>query len=51
MKSHLAKLKAKAWILLALPAVAIAYPVATIVVPAMVRALVPEAVRSVLSLI
>jgi hypothetical protein len=51
MKIHFTKLPAKIWALLALPVVAIAYPVATVVVPAVLHAVVPEVVRSVLSLI
>ena len=51
MKAYFTNLPAKMWILLALPLVAIAYPVVTVVVPAVVRAVVPEVVRSVLSLI
>ena len=50
MQVYLAKLTPKARMLLALPLVAIAYPVVTIVVPAVVRAVVPDVVRSVLSL-
>lgn len=51
MRAYLANLPPKALMLLALPVVAIAYPVVTVVVPAVVRAVVPEVVRSVLSLI
>ena len=51
MRAHLANLTPKALMLLALPAFAIAYPVVTILMPAAVRAMVPEVVRSVLSLI
>lgn len=51
MKNHFTNLPARIWALLALPVVAIAYPVATVVVPAVVHAVVPEVVRSVLSLI
>jgi hypothetical protein len=36
---------------MALPLIAIAYPLVTVVVPAVIRAVVPEAVRTVLSLI
>jgi len=50
MRAYLANLPPKAFMLLALPIVAIAYPVVTCVVPAVIRALLPEAVRSVLSL-
>jgi len=53
MKAYFTNLPTKGWILLVLvvPALAIAYPVARIVVPAVVRAVVPEVVRSVLSVI
>lgn len=51
MRAYLAKLTPKARMLLALPLVAIAYPVVMILVPAIVRAMVPDVVRSVLSLI
>jgi hypothetical protein len=37
--------------LLAVPLIAIAYPIVMIVVPAIVHALVPDVVRSVLTLI
>jgi hypothetical protein len=51
MRAYLANLTSTAKLLLALPILAIAYPVVTIVVPDIIRAVVPEAVRSVLSLI
>jgi hypothetical protein len=51
MRAYLANLTPKAFMLLAVPVVAIAYPLVTCVIPAVVRALLPEAVRSVLSLI
>ncbi len=51
MKSYFKKLSAKGWMWLAIPAAVIAYPIVTIVGPAVIRAVVPEAVRSVLSLI
>ncbi len=51
MRAYLAKLPPKAQLLLALPLLAIAYPVVMILVPAIIRALVPDVVRSVLSLI
>jgi hypothetical protein len=51
MQGYLAKLTPKARILLAIPILAIAYPVVTIALPAVVRAVVPDVVRSVLSLI
>lgn len=51
MKAYLNNLPMRTWLLLVVPTVALAYPVARIVVPAVVRAVVPEVVRSVLSLI
>ena len=51
MRAYFTNLTPKARMLLALPLVAIAYPLVTIVLPAMIRAVVPDVVRSVLSLI
>jgi hypothetical protein len=51
MQAYIAKLTPRARLLLALPLVAIAYPVVMILVPAIIRAIVPDVVRSVLSLI
>jgi hypothetical protein len=51
MRAFIAKLTPKARLLLALPLIAIAYPVVMIVLPAVIRAIVPDVVRSVLSLI
>jgi hypothetical protein len=51
MRAYLAHLTPKTRMLLALPAVAIAYVIVTMVVPAVIHAAVPEVVRSVLSLI
>ncbi len=51
MRAFLAKLPPKARMLLALPLLAIAYPVVMIVLPAIVHAIVPDVVRSVLKLI
>ena len=50
MRAYLASLSPKARMLLALPLLAIAYPVVMIVLPAIARAMVPDVVRSVLSL-
>jgi hypothetical protein len=50
MRSYLAKLTPTTRILLAVPVVVIAYSVVTIVIPALMRAMVPEVVRSVLQL-
>jgi hypothetical protein len=51
MKAYFTNLPMKIWLLLVGPAVLIAYPVVRIVVPAVVHAVVPEAVRTVLSVI
>jgi len=51
MKAYFANLPAKAWVLVALSAVLITYPVITVILPAILRAIVPETVRSVLSLL
>jgi hypothetical protein len=51
MRAYLANLTPKIRMLLAVPAVAIAYVIVTMVVPAVVHATVPEVVRSVLRLI
>ncbi len=51
MRAYLANLTPKTRMLLALPIVAIAYPVVTCLIPAIIRAVVPDVVRSVLSLI
>ena len=51
MRAYLANLTPKAAMLLAVPVIAIAYPVIMILLPAIVRAVVPDVVRSVLSLI
>jgi hypothetical protein len=51
MRAHLANLTPKVHMLIALPLVAIAYPVITILLPAIIRAIVPDVVRSVLKLI
>ena len=51
MRAYLAKMTPKARLLLALPLIAIAYPVVMILLPAIIRAIVPDVVRSVLSLI
>jgi len=51
MRAYLDKLTPGVRMLLALPVVVIAYAVVMIVLPAIVYALVPDVVRSVLSLI
>lgn len=51
MKAYWNNLPTKTWLLLVIPAVVIAYPVVRVVVPAVLHAVVPEVVRSVLSVI
>jgi len=51
MRAHFNNLSMKAWLLLVVPALAIAYPIAHLVVPAVIRAVVPEVVRNVLTVI
>ncbi len=51
MRVYLAKLPSKARMLLAIPLFLMAYPVVMILIPALFRAMVPQVVRSVLSLI
>ena len=51
MRAYLANLTPKVAMLLAVPVLAIAYPVVMVVVPAVVRVVVPDVVRMVLSLL
>lgn len=51
MKVYIQNLPTKTWLLLAIPAVVIAYPVFRIVAPALIHAVVPEVVRNVLNAI
>ena len=51
MKAYFTNLPTRMWLLLIVPAVVVAYPVARIVVSAVIHAVVPEAVRTVLSFI
>jgi hypothetical protein len=51
MKAYFTNLPTRTWLLLVLPAVVIAYPVIRLVVPTVVHAVVPEAVRAVLRVI
>jgi hypothetical protein len=51
MKTYFNNLSSTVWALLAIPLVAVAYPVATILLPAVLHALVPESVRAVLSML
>jgi hypothetical protein len=51
MKAYFTKLPTSIWALIVIPVVVIAYPVVRIVVPAVLHAVVPNAVRTVLNLI
>lgn len=51
MRTYFSNPPTKTWLLLVVPAMAIAYPIAHVVVPAIVHAVVPEVVRSVLTVI
>ncbi len=51
MKAYFNNLPTRTWLLLVAPVIVIAYPVVRCVVPAVVHAVVPEAVRTVLSMI
>ena len=51
MKAYFTNLPTRTWMLVVLPAVMLVYPVGRIVVPAVLHAVVPEVVRSVLSMI
>lgn len=51
MKAYFNNLSSTVWTLLAIPLIAVAYPVVTILLPAVLRAVMPESVRAVLSLL
>jgi hypothetical protein len=51
MKAYFTNLPTRVWILLGVPLLAIAYPIVTVVLPAVIRAVVPETVRTVLHLL
>jgi hypothetical protein len=51
MKTYFNNLTMKTWLLLVVPTLAIAYPIARVVVPAVIRAVVPDVVRNVLTVI
>jgi hypothetical protein len=51
MKAYLTNLPTRTWLLLVVPAVVIAYPVVRTVVSGVIHAVVPEVVRTVLSVI
>jgi hypothetical protein len=50
MKAYFTNLPMKTWMLLIVPALAIAYPIGRIIVVAVVREIVPQVVRSVFSM-
>jgi hypothetical protein len=51
MKAYFTNLPTRIWMMLVVPAVLVAYPLMCCVVPAVVHAMVPDVVRSVLSVI
>jgi hypothetical protein len=51
MKAYFTNLPTRIWLMIVVPAVLVAYPVGRVVVPAVVHAVVPEVVRSVLHVI
>jgi hypothetical protein len=51
MKAYFTNLPMRLWLLIVIGAVLLSYPVVRIVVPAVVHAVVPEVVRTVLSAI
>lgn len=51
MKAYLASRSSNAWALAGIAVVLIAYPIARVVVPAVIHAVVPDVVRTVLNLI
>jgi len=51
MKTYLENLPLRTWLVLALSVIALGYPIARMVLPAVVHAVVPEVVQSVLKVI
>jgi len=51
MKANFTNLPMRNWLLLAVPAVVIAYPLVRIVLPAVLHAMVPDVVRSLFSML
>jgi len=51
MKAYFTNLPTRIWLMLVVPAVVVAYPVVRFVGPAVVHAVVPDVVRTVLSVI
>jgi hypothetical protein len=51
MKRYFTNLPTKTWLMLVVPAVALAYPLVKVVVPAVVHAVVPDVIRTLLTVI
>jgi hypothetical protein len=51
MKAQFSNLSNRAWFLIIVPTIIVAYPLVRIVVPAVFHAIVPQVVQSVLSMI
>jgi hypothetical protein len=51
VKNYLTRLSPTVWMLVVVPAIVLVYPVATIVVSAVIHAVVPEVVRTVLTVL
>ena len=51
MKAYFKNLPTRTWLIVVIPAVVLAYPVVRIVLPAVLHAVVPDVVRSVLNVI
>lgn len=51
MRTHFANLTTRAWLLIVVPTVLIAYPVLGVIIPAVIHAVVPQVVRNVLHVI
>ncbi len=51
MRAYLSHLPPKTWALVVLSAILVAYPIARIVIPAVVHAMVPDVVETVLKVI
>jgi hypothetical protein len=51
MKAYLNNLTIRTWMLLIVPALVIAYPIARVVIPAVIHAVIPEVVRNVINVI
>ena len=51
MRTYLHNLPMRIWLMVVVPAIVVAYPVVRVVLPCVIHAVVPEVVRSVLSVI